>query len=72
MVGHDVSDLDAGVHRPHVPELFFTATELAAALDPAHWSIAAAETRSRPALEHEAEHHGTTVADAVLVARRTT
>jgi SAM-dependent methyltransferase len=69
VVGHDVSDLHTGAHRPHAPELFFTADELAASLDPAAWTIAAADTRRRTALDHEADH-GTTVADAVLVARR--
>jgi hypothetical protein len=53
----------------HAPEVFFTADELAASLDPASWTVAAAGTRRRPALDHEADH-GTTVADAVLVARR--
>jgi cyclopropane fatty-acyl-phospholipid synthase-like methyltransferase len=69
VVGHDASDLHSGAHRPHAPEVFFTAEELAASLDPASWTVAAAGTRRRPALDHEAEH-GTTVADAVLVARR--
>jgi cyclopropane fatty-acyl-phospholipid synthase-like methyltransferase len=69
VVGHDVSDLHTGAHRPHAPEVFFTADELAASLDPASWTVAAAHTLHRPALDHEADH-GTTVADAVLVARR--
>jgi cyclopropane fatty-acyl-phospholipid synthase-like methyltransferase len=71
VVGHDVSDLESGAHRPHAPERFFTAGEVAAGLDPAEWEVMAAETRSRPALSHEADH-GVTVADAVLVARRRT
>jgi SAM-dependent methyltransferase len=69
LVGHDVSDLESGAHRPHAPERFFTAAEVAAGLDPAGWEVVAAETRRRPALDHEAEH-GVTVADTVLVARR--
>jgi SAM-dependent methyltransferase len=70
LVGHDVSDLDSGAHRPHAPERFFTAAEVAASLDPAEWDVVTSTTRRRPALEHEAEHHGVTVADTVLVARR--
>ena len=69
VVGHDVGDLETGAHRPHAPERFFTAAEVAASLDPAGWEVVAADTRPRPALEHEAEH-GVTVADTVLVARR--
>jgi len=70
LVGHDVSDLESGAHRPHAPERFFTAGEVAASLDPAEWEVVTAATRRRPALDHEAEHHGVTVADTVLVARR--
>jgi cyclopropane fatty-acyl-phospholipid synthase-like methyltransferase len=70
LVGHDVSDLESGAHRPHAPERFFTAAEVAASLDPAGWEIVTAGTRRRPALEHEADH-GVVVADTVLVARRT-
>jgi SAM-dependent methyltransferase len=70
LVGHDVSDLESGAHRPHAPERFFTAAEVAASLDPAEWDVVTAATRRRPALDHEAEHHGVTVADTVLVARR--
>jgi cyclopropane fatty-acyl-phospholipid synthase-like methyltransferase len=70
LVGHDVSDLASGAHRPHAPERFFTAAEVAASLDPAAWEVVTAATRRRPALDHEAEQHGVTVADTVLVARR--
>jgi SAM-dependent methyltransferase len=68
VVGHDVSDLAAGAHRPHAPERFFSAAEVAAGLDPSSWEVLVAESRPRPAKPHE----GTdiTVADAVLVARR--
>jgi SAM-dependent methyltransferase len=69
LVGHDVSDLESGAHRPHAPERFFSATEVATSLDPGAWDVVTAATRRRPALDHEAEH-GVTVADTVLVARR--
>lgn len=71
VVGHHVDDLIGGEHRPHPKEMFFTADELAAQLDPADWEIAAADLRERPATGHEAEH-GTVLSDAVLVARRRT
>ena len=69
LVGHDVSDLETGAHRPHAPERFFVAAEVAASLDAGEWEVVTAATRRRPALDHEAEH-GVTVADTVLVARR--
>jgi cyclopropane fatty-acyl-phospholipid synthase-like methyltransferase len=69
LVGHDVSDIESGAHRPHAPELFFTAAQVAATLDPAAWEIVSADTRPRPALDHEADD-GVHVADTVLVARR--
>lgn len=68
IVGHDLGDLAAGAHRPDRPEMFFTAAEVAAGLDPEQWRIVAAETRSRPAKRHEGED--IVVGDAVLHARR--
>jgi SAM-dependent methyltransferase len=68
LVGHDVSDIAAGAHRPEEPDRFFTADEAAAALDPATWEVLVAEARPRPAHRHEGEH--ITVHDAVLRARR--
>jgi len=69
LVGHDVHDIESGAHRPHAPQLYFAAAEIAATLGPADWEVVTAETRRRPALDHEAEH-GVTVGDTVLVARR--
>jgi thioredoxin reductase/SAM-dependent methyltransferase len=68
IVGHDVSDLEIGASRPHDPDMFWSADELAASLDPAEWQIAVAEARPRPAHVHEGDV--TTVRDAVVVARR--
>jgi SAM-dependent methyltransferase len=68
LVGHDFRDIAAGAHRPEEPERFFTAGEVAAALDPAVWEVLVAEARPRPAHQHEGEH--ITVHDAVLRARR--
>jgi SAM-dependent methyltransferase len=68
LVGHDISDIEAGAHRPPVPDMFFTAEEVAAALDPRTWEVLVAGARPRPAAVHEG--HGITVHDAVLRARR--
>jgi SAM-dependent methyltransferase len=68
VVGHDFSDLAAGARRPDMPEMFFTAREVAGALDAEQWDVVVAATRPRPAKAHEGEH--IEVRDAVLVARR--
>ena len=68
LVGHDFSDIAAGAHRPEEPERFFTAAEVAAALDRATWQVLVAEARPRPAHQHEGEH--IEVHDAVVRARR--
>jgi SAM-dependent methyltransferase len=65
---HDPSDA-AVVPRPDRPDLYATAAELAADLDPGEWEILVAEARPRTARHPE---HGSevTVHDAVLLARR--
>jgi SAM-dependent methyltransferase len=68
VVGHDFSDIEAGAHRPPEPDRFFTAQEVAASLDPAIWEVLVAESRPRPAHQHEGED--ITVSDAVVRARR--
>lgn len=68
LVGHDFSDIAAGAHRPEEPDRFFTAAEVAGALDPAAWEVLVAEARPRPAHQHEGEH--ITVHDAVVRAHR--
>lgn len=65
LVGHEVGEQ----HRGHAPGVYPGATELAADLDPAGWEVVTAEQRQRPATGHEAVH-GTTLSDAVVVARR--
>ncbi|HST66308.1 MAG TPA: methyltransferase domain-containing protein [Mycobacteriales bacterium] len=64
VVGHNV----AGMGGHHPDGMYPGAAELAAELDPAGWEIVA-EDRQRPATGHETDH-GTTLTDAVLVARR--
>jgi SAM-dependent methyltransferase len=68
IVGHDISDLETGAHRPDMPEMFFTVDEVAAALDAGRWEVVTAEARPRPGHEHEGVH--ITVHDATVVARR--
>ncbi|WP_406642012.1 methyltransferase domain-containing protein [Amycolatopsis sp. WGS_07] len=60
VVGHDPSDVHAG--RPHMPDMMFTAEEVAETLDQS-WASVAADVRERAAAE-------TTVRDTVLVARK--
>ncbi|MFF5180118.1 FAD-dependent oxidoreductase [Micromonospora sp. NPDC000316] len=66
IVGHHPSDLWTSGHRIHMPEMMYTAEEVAASLDPAQWDVLASETRSRPGPDPATTFH-----DAVLVARRT-
>jgi SAM-dependent methyltransferase len=68
IVGHHPLDLHAPTGRPHLPELFFTADELAALLDPATWQILVAAAPARQATNPEGQP--VTVHDAVLLARR--
>jgi SAM-dependent methyltransferase len=68
LVGHDFTDIAAGAHRPPEPERFFTADEVAGALEPSSWEVLVAEARPRPAHQHEGEH--LEVHDAVVRARR--
>lgn len=67
VVGHDLSDVDGPVPRPHLARLGHTAEQVAADLDPAQW-----DSIEPQVLERTIEHDGVEVAvrDAVLVARR--
>lgn len=68
VVGHHPSDLDGPVPRPHEPDLFFTAEQVAGGLDPQLWTVrtAAAEPRETT----DGEGRTVTVHDAVLHAVR--
>ncbi len=68
IVGHDFSDHAAGAHRPDMPEMFFTAQEVAASLAPEEWEVLVTDARPRPAKVHEGQE--ITVHDAVLRAGR--
>jgi SAM-dependent methyltransferase len=68
IVGHSPSDLETTAARPPLPELFFTAREIASALDPSMWRVVVSEARPREG--RDPDGHAITVRDEVLVARR--
>jgi SAM-dependent methyltransferase len=68
VVGHHVSDLETTIGRPNLPELFFTAEEVAAALDPEEWDVVFAGAPEREALDPEG--NPVTIRDAVTHAVR--
>ncbi len=70
IVGHHPSIRETtfgGPHRSHRPDLFYTAEEVAAALDPAQWRVEAAAI-DRPAVDPDGKP--IVIQDAVLVAVR--
>jgi SAM-dependent methyltransferase len=68
IVGHSPTDLHTAAARPPRPELFFTAAEIAAALDSLRWRVIVAEARPREA--RDPDGHPVLVHDEVLAARR--
>jgi hypothetical protein len=68
IVGHSPRDLHTSAHRPPLPELFFTAVQVAASLDADHWDIVVSEARPRAVLDPAGL--SITVYDEVLNARR--
>jgi SAM-dependent methyltransferase len=69
LVGHHPSDLEGAMPRPMLPDLFATAPEIAATLDPAEWTVLVEESRARTA--EGADGAPVTIHDAILRARRT-
>ena len=67
IVGHHPSDMQTAVSRPSMPDLYFTAEEVAETLDPTEWD---AVTETRPRTVTDATGHPATIHDAVLRARR--
>jgi SAM-dependent methyltransferase len=67
VVGHHPSDLGTGVRRPPMPELFYTADDVAGLLDDA-WFVEVNEARPRTATTPDGRE--VTVHDAVLRATR--
>ncbi len=68
IVGHHPGDLQTTMHRPHRPDMFFTAEDIARSLDPGQWDVVTADARPRAATDPEG--HDVTIHDAVLRARR--
>jgi predicted methyltransferase len=68
VVGHHRSDLQTTAPHPPRPELYFTAEEVAAGLDPDQWDVLVADARPRPATDPDG--HGITIHDAVLRGRK--
>ncbi|AKU92627.1 class I SAM-dependent methyltransferase [Vulgatibacter incomptus] len=67
-VAHHPSDLETAIGRPPIPDLYFTAEEVAATLETDGWELLISGTRPRSASAHGG---GTiTVHDMVLKARR--
>lgn len=69
IVGHHPSDLEAGVPRPPMPELFYTPEELAGLLD-GGWTVHTSESRPRPATTPDGTE--VTIHDTILAATRAT
>lgn len=68
IVGHDISDLHSGAHRPHHPELMFSIDDVVTAIDGEKLRIEVAESRARQAAA--ADGSTTTVRDVVVRATR--
>ena len=68
IVGHHPSDLQTTIPRPDVPELFFTASDVAAALGAEQWVTRVDEARARQTLDPEGRT--VTIHDSVLMAQR--
>jgi SAM-dependent methyltransferase len=67
IVGHHPSDLGTGVRRPPMPEVFYTADDVAGLLD-STWSVEVNEARPRQATTTDGAE--ATIHDAVLRATR--
>lgn len=69
VVAHHRKDLDAGVPRPNVPELFYEGDAVTAALAEGHWDVLVDEVRDA---EQTIDGTTYTVHDVVVRARRLT
>jgi SAM-dependent methyltransferase len=68
IVGHHPSDLETTMRRPHLSDLFFTAEQVAAGLDPDDWQIVVVESPERQTIDSEGRP--VTISDAVMHAIR--
>jgi 2-polyprenyl-3-methyl-5-hydroxy-6-metoxy-1,4-benzoquinol methylase len=67
IAAHHPSDMNTTLPRPRVPDLYYSADELAELLDD-HWTITAQD--ARPRLGHDGKGNKVTMHDTVLVAHR--
>lgn len=67
IVGHHPSDLDTSMGRPHVPDIMFTAEQMATVLNPDDWEVATGAPE-RQAVDPDG--HTIMIRDAVLRAVR--
>jgi len=70
IVGHHPSDRETSVGRPNLPDLFYTADQVAAGLDPDDWQVIVAAAPARQTLDPDGRP--VTIHDAVLHAMRRT
>ncbi len=70
IVGHHPSDRETSVGRPNLPDLFYTADQVAAGLDPDDWQAIVAAAPARQTLDPDGRP--VTIHDAVLHAMRRT
>jgi SAM-dependent methyltransferase len=68
IVGHHPSDLKTTMRRPSLPDLFFTAEQVAAGLDADDWQVVVVASPKRETLD--AEGRPVTISDAVMHAIR--
>lgn len=68
IVGHHPSDLQTTMPRPPMPELFYTADDIAGDLDPGDWAILTSAARGRTASDPDG--NTVTIHDTVFQARR--
>jgi len=68
IVGHHPADLQTSMGRPNVPDMFYTAEDVAATLDPADWQVTVADAPGRSASDPDGRT--ITIRDAVLTAIR--
>ncbi len=68
VVGHHPSDLDTTMRRPSLPDLLFTAEQVAATLEPGTWQIVVAAAPERQAVDPDGRP--VSLRDAVLNATR--
>ena len=68
IVGHHTVDLDTSLHRPPMPELFYTADEIATLLEPQEWDVVTKTSAGRTVPDQDGNE--VTSHDAVLRAVR--